>query len=291
MNLRRAVFTLYAAAVCMFLALAFLRQDWETPAAQPTQDHAFETITVVQPALVTALYDSAAALALLLLACAVARWKWKRIPLPGLAVALALAGFPAAFLISIVSHLAPWTTCSTLRAPDGHTYFFMDSSFLQGQTLALARLRGSTFFTRTMEDIGDTSGDSPRSFTPVIRPADAPDGLYGQLFLSPDGKIAGLRSEDFCYFAYDLKTRRFLGRGDVRRLSPFLLIGPETAMKQTDIERLLAATKTKPRSALETPWRSAVADNVNHPNPAARKIARQLLEMIDAKSGTDSNPE
>src|SRR5262249_23592679 len=127
---------------------------------------------------------------------------------PVAATALVLALFcPISCVFSFLRNPAPWAIQREIQSPEQETYLFVESSFLQGQTLVLARLRVETFFTRTMDVLVETNGDSPRSFLRIVRPAGAEDN-YGQLYVTPGRFLLGLRTENRCFMAYDLNARK-----------------------------------------------------------------------------------
>src|SRR5262249_14401218 len=61
-------------------------------------------------------------------------------------------------------NLTPWYYGPPIQGPDGEIYYVMESSFLQGQTLVLARLERETSLQRTSRVLVETNGDSPQSW-------------------------------------------------------------------------------------------------------------------------------
>ena len=116
----------------------------------------------------------------------------------GLVVCIMAGGF---FYVGYKAWNPSWTKESSLIGPDGYTYCFMNYSMLQAQEMKLVRKKGSV-----SEEIGSNNGDSPRSWASVIRPQGALDDDYGQLYISPEGMILGIRYENKCYFAYDTSS-------------------------------------------------------------------------------------
>jgi hypothetical protein len=221
--------------------------------------------------------------ALVLLAAAVAGFVF-RSPLYALGcVFLALAGPFAAVAMDPWVHASTWTDHGRVTTPDGETYVFMDSSFLQGQTMAIARLRHEDATRRVVETLGTTNGDSPRSWASVIRPGDSPDG-YGQLYRSGCGLIVGLRSDNHAYLAYDPVGHRFYGHGAIESLSPFLLLGAGDSLNQKDVAALRQLLRERPAAGPGTPSEAALRDGLEHPNQEVRALASELIETRAAQS-------
>lgn len=192
-------------------------------------------------------------------------------------VCLATGGlvFPAAAAYRITDSLAPWIVCSTCIGPDGKTLAFMDSSFLQGQTIALGREDGDGWLYKNSDILGDTNGDSPRSYALIVRPTDKVRTTYGQLHLSSGGLLLGIRHNNRCYFAYDFSSRRFVGYGDVEELSPFLLVDVVSRLYDTDVQTLFRSTDVQ---FVGLPTRQVLLDAMSHQNHEVRQLARLLLE-------------
>lgn len=194
------------------------------------------------------------------------------------------------FLFLRTSFFRGWTKEAELVGPDGYVYSFMDFSFLQGQTMKLVRER-SNQARGTYEELGSTNGDSPRSWASVIRPKGVPDDDYGQLYLSSDGTILGIRYDNHCYFAYDTKSGKFSGHGDIESLSPFLLIESNTQLHEADIlATILKAVETSDFYEKNPKWqqhysmpgcpkKENLLKGLEHPNERVRELSKQLLEI------------
>lgn len=132
------------------------------------------------------------------------------------------------------------TKQAELQGRDGYTYYFIDY-FAGGQAhdMLLVRTKNPEHPERKYEELGSNNGDSPRSWASVIRPQGAPDNDYGQLYLSPGGMIIGIPNDNECYYAYDTKTSRFRGHGDIETISPFLLIEEEMELHEPDVLAML----------------------------------------------------
>lgn len=194
--------------------------------------------------------------------------------------------YPVVALVDLARHIAPWRVEDRLEDGSGRTYVFLDSSFLQGQTLALATLESDNPFWLQAEVHGTTNGDSPRSWASVVRPSPLRVDDYGQLYLDPQGLLLGVRYENRCYMAYDPATDRFWGHGDVETISPFALLSQNSALYPSDIakiEQMLASGgESSYRPGPETPGvprAAALAAEQGHANPEAQSLAKRWLEM------------
>jgi len=261
-----------ALSLGIFALTGFLPQHWVVYNGKAWPDTNIDSVTLLQPTFQRLLSLVGLLCLVALLALAVIGLYRRNVAMPLIAL---LAAFlcPVAGLTHFVRNLVPWQIHSELRADDGTIYYFAESSFLQGQTLMLARLREETLFTRTMDALVVTNGDNPRSYLRIIRPAEAED-KYGQLYLTEDHWLLGLRTENRCFFAYDLGAGKPYGHGAVEELSPFLAIGNQTLLHKPDVASLLAVGIEGERGA---PTRAAVKQSLAHPNKEVRAVALQLL--------------
>lgn len=159
--------------------------------------------------------------------------KWLRWPPLGLLIGFAL--YPYCVIQHTVTNLGPWTIHGDLTTDDGRTFVFCDSSFLQGQVMAIAEIAGRDALKTTYRVLVDNNGDSPRSWASVIRTEGASD-KYGQLYFK-DGLLIGVRYENRCYLAYDLAKRKRYGHGDVETLSPFVCLSDSDVLNRADVQR------------------------------------------------------
>jgi hypothetical protein len=202
---------------------------------------------------------------------------------PGISVLLlGIFGFILCWAVFIMRNLAPWTVYDTIQTPDGAIYSFVDSSFLQGQNMALARKSADLLVYRKEKVIGTNNGDSPRSWACVIRPLEKAQSDYGCLLYSDSGWLLGMRYDDHCYFAYHIPTDRFLGHGDIEGLSPFLLMKADTAPNPVDVSALMARMKKDGPGGPGCPTELVLRDGLTHPNPRVRTLAQQLLGVAEA---------
>ncbi|MHC4179113.1 MAG: hypothetical protein ACYSWU_16490 [Planctomycetota bacterium] len=79
------------------------------------------------------------------------------------------------------------------------------------------------------------NGDSPRSWASLIRPDKCSD-KYGQLYLCNDFLI-GVRYDNRCFLAYDLRNKQAYGHGKIETLSPFVCLTPNDSPSNVDVTR------------------------------------------------------
>lgn len=156
---------------------------------------------------------------------------WLRYPWMG--VLLGVVGGPVSIFCHTITNLAPWTTHGRVQGQDGAVYVFCDSSFLQGQTMAICELLERGDLKSTYRVLVWNNGDSPRSWASVIRPVGSLEE-YGQLFLK-NGLLVGVRHRNRCYLAYDLVEKEALGHGRIESISPFVCLDANDALIQGDL--------------------------------------------------------
>lgn len=211
---------LYLLAVLLLLVFALLPPDMASNGPQGE----LATVAILRPTVGTYLPLIPLLGVILLLAANIILLSRKRI-LWGILLSLVTGAVALVALgMVVVRSLGPWTLCDEVTASDGQQYCFIDSSFLQGQTMAISRVTSSGLLYKTMKVVGTTNGDSPRSFLRVVRPLPLKPAKYGTLYTTPGGLIAGLRNDNDCYVVYDIAAQRFYGHGDVEKLSPLLLL-------------------------------------------------------------------
>ncbi len=178
-------------------------------------------------------------------------------------------------------NLAPWLYGSPICGPDGQTYYVMESSFLQSQTLVLARLERETWLQQTSRVLVETNGDSPQSWQTIVRPATSNDEGELTAAISPAGLLCGFRYHDHCFFAFDLNRGKRYGRNGIKGVSPFVLLGADTPLHEPDVERIAKRIRE-----YDPQWRDngipkieLLKDGLNHPNPAVEAFAKRCLEI------------
>jgi len=261
-----------AVSLSTFAVIAFLPQAW-VARDEDRPDAPIKSITLLHPSLARLLGGVGLGCLCVLLALGLFS-VFRRAIAMALVVFLGALLCPMAGLVSFVRTPAPWQIQNELEAPDGSVYCFAESSFLQGQTLMLARVREKALLTCTIEPLVITNGDNPRSYLRIVRPSGAAD-TYGQLYLTEDNWLLGLRTDNRFFFAYDLKAAQPYGHGAVEKLSPFLGLGEATVPHEPDVASLLAVGVEREKGA---PTRAAVLQGLSHPNPRVRAVASELLE-------------
>lgn len=183
---------------------------------------------------------------------------------------------------------APWLVVDQCRGPDDKQYAYLYYGVLQAQRLVLATESSQDGWQTTYDVLGGTNGDSPRSWTAVVRPADC-DGSEGRLLAGPDGWLVGLRYDNQCYFAYEVGTGRYLAREDVKDISPLILIGPDTKPLDKDVKDILAGGEMVPgKSGLTVAELRAQA--IKHPNAKIRKMFKDAPTAKSLKTESATKP-
>lgn len=222
----------YFVAGCVFIAYAIL----ERSRAIYDVESRLYAVEILNPATIQ-IYAWAAFILFwtLLLLCFVSfKTNWVRWPAIGITIAFLM--YPTSIVYHAVNNLGPWTTHGSLVADDGATYVFCDSSFLQGQVMAITERTNSGFCKSTYRVLVDTNGDSPKSWASIIRP-DGSNDEYGQLYFK-NGFLLGVRYDNRCYLAYELASRTPYGHGDIESISPFICLSAADTPSKVDLERI-----------------------------------------------------
>lgn len=207
--------------------------------------------------------------------------------------AVLLAGLFALFCAWVVVTVltvfdAPWLVVDQCKGPDGKQYAYLYYGVLQAQRLVLARQSSQDGWHTTYEVLGETNGDSPRSWTAVVRPADC-DGGEGRLLAGPDGWLVGLRYDNRCYFAYEVRTGKYLAREGVKEISPLILIGADTKPLGRDVKAILAGGEMVPgKSGLGVAELRAEA--ARHSNTKIRKLFKDASAGKSPEMNSASKP-
>ena len=212
-----------------------------------------------------------------------------------------LVGGPFTGCARFLRNPAPWVQYGTLDHPNGQRYAFLDSSFMQGQLLVIARIESTHWYGTRYTGLVLTNGDSPRFYISVVRPEGRASGSYGQLLLTPDERILAVRWRNQVYMAYDPKTGKRWAHGDIYTLSPFVALDANAVPSEEDIDLTLTAMRESLRNRpLGGAWRPDTIEHEPtsgapavplleqaqlHPNPAVRFAAKRLLAARRAESG------
>lgn len=283
--------SLYGASVLSLAAWAFVPISWVSYGSElPGSIVSYDTITILTPSLQGFLFWLAAGVAVLLLVGGVVSLRWRVIRWPGIALMLSLVGFPLAGLSHAVSNLGPWTICDRIETNSGDLYAFCDSSFMQGQLMALTRVESENFLVTRLKVLGVTNGDSPRSWASVIRPAN-PKEHYGQLYLTDENFLVGIRYGNHCFMAYDISKQYFIGRDEIKEVSPFVCLDAAQSLHQDDVTEVEKARRALSPGDSGYPSDAAIASGREHANPEVRKTAEMLLSEGAADRDFDGELE
>jgi hypothetical protein len=258
---------LFGIFVLICVVLFFLPQSWTV--AGPTGD--IEAITIVRR------YDlihwTALLLAISLFTLACISLKVKSVPFRLMLWLLPLVVYPVSWTKSTVSNLGPWTYHGSVSDPAGNSCWFLDSSFLQGQTMAIAKLSERTSLVDRFDVLATTNGDSPKLYLHIVRPNGSQEG-YGQLYLNKDNWLVGIRSENRMFLAYDLNSQRAYVRDDAMGLSPFILIDEKTDPNDNDCKQI---QQLGIGNEVGQPHEEVILEALNSPNPEVVSCAKALL--------------
>ena len=161
------------------------------------------------------------------------RKRWLLRPSIGLFTCLLICPFCVA--LHTLNNLGPWTTHGRASSADGREYVFCDTSFLQGQIMAIGEKTGDGKLKTTFKVLVDNNGDSPRSWASVIRPEGSSD-IYGQLYLK-NGLLLGIRYHNKCFLAFDIANQKPIGHGDIESIDPFACLSSADVPCELDVER------------------------------------------------------
>jgi len=177
-----------------------------------------------------------------------------------------------------------WTVDSRITAPNGQKYCFLDANAFRDSTMALGKARSWNPLYTTYDVL--VTGEW-HHWASIIRPAGAGED-YNRLYVNDEGLIIGIHADDHGVFAYDTQAGRSYDRHAAKELSPFVLIGPDTEMHQPDVSALVDRMNNhlylSRRGWSGYPLSSTLATaRADHPNPAVRELAQQLLDIVRAQ--------
>jgi len=261
--------------VALLLILALIPSDWTASSTDSAGESSIDSIVVFR--YFKELHLIAVAWAVAIFICC----KLTKIQFKSTLLLLAVPIYLIACNVSVISNLAPWTIHGTVQDSQGKKYYFMDSSFMQGQRLALARLESRSLFSDNYEILVSTSGDSPRTYFQIVRPFHSTNE-YGQLYLCPEGWLAGVRRNNQLYMAYDLKSHKAYSRDELEVLSPFFCLDRDSQLLESDIQSIIqVGTGNK----LGQPRPATLKKALNHPNKEVRSLAKQVLDSKNNANG------
>ena len=278
----RSSILLYATSVGLFAAWALLPISWTSDRPHVAGEmFYYDSITILAPFVSSTLFYASTVMAGVLLALALLAYRWPVVRFPVVALLLAIVAFPYAGLNNAFSNLGSWTMHGRATDSLGNSYVFCDSSFLQGQIMALTRVDvESTWFTR-LKVLGANNGDSPRSWASIIRPTN-PTDEYGQLYLTQSNMLVGIRYDNHCYLAYDPERQQFSGHGDIELISPFICVDADDGLHDGDIQSIVKTISESTSGTSGCPHKESIESELNNPNPNVRRAAETLLTMLDS---------
>jgi hypothetical protein len=222
-----------------------------------------------------------------LLALAITSLRVKDVPFRVALWLLPLVLFPASLARATFANLAPWETMGRAQDHFGNTYYFLESSFLQGDTLAVARHQSHSFFKDEYEVLVTTNGDWPRNYLDIVRPVNVPNG-YGTILISKNTWLVGLRSDNEMYLAYNLTSKTAYAGPRLYTLSPFLLIDEQTEMNPTDVQQVL---KRGVGNATGQARLLPIMADYRHPNPKVAILAQAMAPNTPRTNGSSDEPQ
>lgn len=289
---RRPSILLYCLFMLLLVGWSQLPNSWETHRAFSSNDYTtHDTITILSPVVMYTSFYGLAGGAVLLFVMGIVSFRRHWLRYPVFALLLAICAFPMAVLFHAVINLDSWTTHGRITTDDGATYVFCDSSFLQGQLMALTHVESESWWGSRYKVLGTTNGDSPRSWASVIRPAGA-ENHYGQLYLTGDHRLVGLRGGNHCYLVYDLAANKSWNHDEVKTTSPFICLAADDELHEADVETMRKTIgERQPGQSGYPVRRTLVTAAAEQENRRAREVAAELLELVDgaAKQGAASD--
>ena len=99
--------------------------------------------------------------------------------------------------------------------------------------------------------------------------------------------LIGIRYGFRCYMGYDFQSHQFRGKpidgaGDLKGISPFILIGDNTEMDPEDVKGVVDHIKshTKNNNDNGYPRLNVIEAALDHPNLKVRLLAKELVTII-----------
>ncbi|MHC4177484.1 MAG: hypothetical protein ACYSWU_08255 [Planctomycetota bacterium] len=150
--------TMFAYGVTLLLFVFYA--NFETSHGQYDTDFNLVKIERINPAISSLIGWGALAVAVALLVLASVSFQRSWLRWPGIGLLIAFAVYPLSVLCHTVGNLAPWTIHGQVQAENGTKYVFCDSSFLQGQTMALAEVANVGMLKTSYRVLVDNNGSS-----------------------------------------------------------------------------------------------------------------------------------
>ncbi len=267
----RAFFAVFS-ALC--LILLFLPPDWWI----------YGKTLELESVIIVRAYNffrwAAASLAIICIILAFSSLKFKTLPFRPALWLFPFLLYPASCAKCFISNPAPWTYYGTVTDMNKTVYYFLDSSFLQGQTMVIGRLKRRSLFLDRFDVLAETNGDSPRRYLHIVRPDKTQDS-YGQLYLTRKNWLVAMRYDNKMYMAYDLNSGKPYVRDDVMALSPFIMIDPDTPLNNNDRRQILEIGAGE---EVGQPRKETIVQALTNENPGVRDLAKKLLANFQPKT-------
>ena len=269
---RTSLFLLLNLFSWLCATLFFLPRTWTTH--NSVKPYEIDTVVIVR------YYDQLSTLAFLsaflLLVLAFASLKVKTIPFRLAIWILPLVLYPAGCARATFANLGEWNAFRTSTDTYGNSYYFLESSFLQGKLLSIGRLKAQSLFVDEYEVFATTNGDSPRRYLNIVRPRNV-DPSRGYVIAANDKWVVGLPDENKMYLAYNrISKTAYVGK-DIYSLSPFLLIDEDTAMNEDDVQQIM---RIGIGSGVGQPRLKPIFADFNNHNSAVTSLAQILVANI-----------
>lgn len=168
----------------------------------------------------------------------------------------------------------------------GTEYHALVESFMQGQTLTIARLNSVRGSTKNYEVLVSSPFDSPKYYLRLVRPATAKDGTM--IHLVDDHLVISCLGDNRAFGAYDLATETAYNCPfpihpelvDIKTLSPFVMLKPEDELNESDVKDVLNDfVGDSLQNGPDLPLKAVEAELTN-PNPRVREIAAKIAEGL-----------
>lgn len=173
-------------------------------------------------------------------------------------------------------------TAATIKDRDGTEYLLLTYVMFQAKEFAIVRLKSETVWETEYELLAKAPKEYSGGFLAVVSPE--PPLENSALYLTSNRILVGVASGYQCYAAFDLNTQMSYTQcaykhnqpcHDVKELSPFLLMGPETRPSRKHFKELLEDSPGRARLPI-------VEAEIANPNPEVQAMARELAKAIRA---------
>lgn len=191
------------------------------------------------------------------------------------------ASSPLFLCVGVGNDLGAFMDAGSVRDVDGTEYHLLESAFLQGSELAIGRLRRRSGPIEEFEVLVDSPWEEHFGFLSIVRSQDA--SRDRRMYLTKESVLVGVPYGNKAFLGYDLGNRKAYsqifnaneeGYADMRKLSPFLLLGAEDAPRESDVRTLFDPKSTG------RPFPEAIARDRESPNHEVAELTRRLLHDL-----------